>query len=87
MDYDVIGLIVDEQATYDSEWNELTPATYVPGWHVNSLVEHDGWEDYKIPEPDSPTRVYAGDVQTLFYRFPDEETFSGLVPEEPALEI
>jgi hypothetical protein len=60
---DEVGLVVDVPATYDEvTFEELTPTTYVDGWHINIVI--------KIPLPDalaphlvsptSPQRVFAG---------------------------
>ena len=86
MQPDIIGQIVDTPATYDEEGNELTPAAYLPGWHVNTLGPIDEWSDYRIPTPAKPARVYAGGVMPVCYRFPDRETFEALLPKrEPEL--
>jgi len=34
-----IGLIVDEPAQFDKDWNELTPATYLDGYHVDVMTK------------------------------------------------
>jgi len=75
----IIGKIVDTQGTYDEEGNELTASTYKQGWHVNTTSEVPDWSDYLCdPQPSTPMRVYAGDVTTVCYRFPDEDTFNEL---------
>ena len=78
---DIIGLIADTHATHDDEGNELTAATYIPGWHVNTLEPVGGWEQYRC-HPEVFYRVYAGGVEPVCYRFPDRETFEALLPEE-----
>jgi len=76
---DVIGKIVDTQGTYDEESNELTPTTYVEGWHVNTTSKVAEWSDYLCdPQPTTPVRVYAGGVAPVCYSFPDEDTFNEL---------
>ena len=76
---DVIGKIVDTQGTYDDEGNELTAATYIAGWHVNTTSEVADWSAYLCdPQPTTPMRVYAGDVVPVCYSFPDEDTFNEL---------
>ena len=78
---DVIGKIVDTQGTYDDEGNELTAATYKQGWHVNTTSKVAEWADYLCdPQPSTPMRVYAGDVTTVCYSFPDEDTFNEMEP-------
>ena len=76
---DVIGKIVDTQGTYDDEGNQLTGATYIAGFHVNTTSEVADWSAYLCdPQPSTPMRVYAGDVTTVCYSFPDEDTFNEL---------
>ena len=78
---DVIGKIVDTQGTYDEEGNELTAPTYIAGFHVNTTSEVAEWSDYLCdPQPSTPMRVYAGDVTTVCYSFPDEDTFNEMEP-------
>ena len=80
----VIGKIVDTQGTYDEESNELTPTTYVEGWHVNTTSEVADWSDYLCdPQPSTPMRVYAGGVVPVCYSFPDEDTFNDLQEPTP----
>ena len=75
----VIGKIVDTQGTYDEESNELTPTTYVEGWHVNTTSEVADWSAYLCdPQPSTPMRVYAGGVVPVCYSFPDEATFEAI---------
>jgi len=75
----IIGKIVHAPGTYDEDYNQLTPATYVEGWHVNTTSEVPEWADYLInPQPVTPMRVYAGGVNPVCYRFPDEATFNEL---------
>jgi hypothetical protein len=33
-----IGVIVDQQGTYDEEGNELTPPTFLDGYHVDIMT-------------------------------------------------
>ena len=75
----IIGKIVDTQGTYDEEGNELTAATYLPGWHVNTTSDVTEWFDYLCdPQPTTPVRIYAGGVVPVCYSFPDEATFEGM---------
>jgi len=81
---DVIGKIVDTQGTYDEESNELTPTTYVEGWHVNTTSEVAEWADYLCdPQPTTPVRIYAGGVTPVCYSFLDEDTFNDLQEPTP----
>ena len=80
----IIGKIVDTQGTYDEEGSELTAATYKQGWHVNTTSEVVEWSDYLCdPQPSTPMRVYAGDVTTVCYSCPDEDTFNDLQEPTP----
>ena len=57
---DVVGLIVDQPAKVDKKGNVTTPATYLPGWHVNYIGElPPPWAEY-IVNPVNPARVFAG---------------------------
>lgn len=59
---DVVGLIVDQPAELDDEGNVITPATYLPGWHVNYVGDlPPSWEEF-IVYPVNPVRVFAGNV-------------------------
>jgi hypothetical protein len=76
---DVIGKIVDTPGTYDEEGNELTAATYITGWHVNTTSEVPEWADYLCDtQPTTPARIYAGGVKPVCYSFPDEATFEDI---------
>jgi len=75
----IIGKIVDAPGTYDDEGNQLTVAIYITGWHVNTTSEVPEWADYLLDtQPATPMRVYAGGVDPVCYRFPDEDTFNEL---------
>jgi hypothetical protein len=76
---DIIPHIPDAPATYDSEGNELTPATYKPGYHVNFREPVPGLEEFRV-YPTKPTRVYAGG-EPVCYRFADEAEFRSHFPE------
>lgn len=79
---DIIGKIPDQLGTYDEQGNELTPTTYLPGFHVNFPEEVPELAAYKLdPQPSTPYRVYAGNIMPVCYQFPDEETFRELFPE------
>ena len=82
MQPDIIGLIPDQIGTCDEHGNELTPTTYLPGWHVNFTEEVPEIAAYKLdPQPATPYRVYAGNIMPVCYQFPDEETFRQYFPE------
>jgi hypothetical protein len=36
-----LGLIVDVEGTYDDEGNEITPPTFIEGWHVDIMLSDD----------------------------------------------
>jgi hypothetical protein len=46
-----IGVIVDQQGTYDEEGNELTPPTFLDGYHVDIMTTDtiDFGEDEVFP--------------------------------------
>jgi hypothetical protein len=81
MNYDEIGLIAKTPGTYDDEGNELRAPVYQSGWHVNALEPVPEWEQYRIPTPETPTRVYAGGIMPVCYRFESKEQFESLLPE------
>ena len=58
---DVIGLIY-EGGEYDSEGNVIVAPVAIDGWHVNLPGPDvpEGWEQYVIPTPNTPHRIYQG---------------------------
>jgi hypothetical protein len=84
MNLDIIGTMYDLDTT-DPDNPVSTP---IAGYHVNTDHPITGAEEY-IVVPNSPSRVFAG-ADTLFYSFPDEDTFKGFFPErfppEPVIE-
>jgi len=59
---DVVGLIVDTPAVLDADGNVITPATYLPGWHVNYVGDlPPSWEEFVV-YPVDPVRVFAGNI-------------------------
>ena len=75
----IIGKIVDTPGTYDDEGNQLTAATYIAGWHVNTTSEVPEWADYLCdPQPTTPVRIYAGGVVPVCYSFLDEDRFKDI---------
>ena len=80
---DIIGRVVETPATFDDEGNQLTPPVWREGWHVNTPEPVPEWEAYRCdPQPTTPYRVYAGGVQPVCYKFPDQATFEALLPDE-----
>ena len=60
---DEVGLIVDVSATYDEEtFEELTPTTYVDGWHINVVLRDPLPEELQefAVTPTTPSRIFAG---------------------------
>ncbi len=60
---DEIGTIIDTPAVIDDvTFEEVTPATYVDGWHVNIVIKDElpeALQEY-IVTPNTPSRVFAG---------------------------
>jgi hypothetical protein len=58
---DIIGEIYNEDAVFDEEtFEEITPATKKPGWHVNLILSDTlpkELEEY-IVTPDIPYRIF-----------------------------
>ena len=73
----VIGRIVDVPGTYSEEGVEITPPTYVDGWHVNMTELLPELQQYQV-FPEQPLRVYAG-IETVFLRFSDEAEWLAVV--------
>ena len=80
MEYNIVGTIYNNDAVYGDDGEVITPATPKEGFHVNALSPIDGADDYLVT-PEHPTRRYAPPAETIFYRFPDEQTFREFVPE------
>ena len=55
-----VGLIIDQEATFDEQCNMLTPPTYRDGYHYDIMAEKD--IDFGENEifPDSPKHSFAG---------------------------
>lgn len=78
MNLDIIGTIYDVDNT-DPENPISTP---VAGFHVNTDQPITGADEYLVT-PTTPRRVFAGGnagVVTIFYAFPDEDTFKSFFP-------
>ena len=53
-----IGTITLEQATFDEEMNELTPATFADGYHVDLMLEKEqAFENETFPN--NPKHTFA----------------------------
>lgn len=68
----VIGTIVDTPAELDDQGNEISSATFLPGYHVDASYRVPELEPYLIdPQPVTPAHSFAG-VRTYHYRFADQ---------------
>jgi hypothetical protein len=77
----IVGKIINTPQIYSDDLETLEKeATYIDGWHLNSLEEIPEFAEYKVATPKTPVRTYAGvsPDKTYFYRFPDQETFEKL---------
>lgn len=84
---DIIGKIPQTLATYDEQGNQLTPTVWLDGFHVNFPEEVPELAAYKLdPQPTTPSRIYAGNIMPVAYKFPDEQTFRQLFPEPEEIE-
>ena len=72
---DIIGKLYDP-ATYDEAGNQITPATPLPGYHVNAIELTSELEPYLI-EPATPRRVFAGQ-KTYCLQFSDRAEWLAL---------
>jgi carbonic anhydrase len=54
-----IGKIIDVEGTYDENGNELTPPTYINGYHFDVMCEQEISFDNAI-EPKNPKHQFAG---------------------------
>lgn len=54
-----IGLINLENGTYDNEGNEITPPTFVEGYHYDIMCEQEIVFDNTIT-PNNPKHKFAG---------------------------
>jgi len=95
---DVIGTIYATTSVADASIEANTPAgtdetgelimnppVPVEGFHVNSSVIIEAWEQYRV-EPKTPSRVFFGGT-TVCYNFPDMETAKSLINMENYNEI
>lgn len=56
-----VGRIVDKQGTYSEEGEELTPTTFLDGYHFDIMTEntYDFW-DREIKKVKNPKHSFAG---------------------------
>ena len=56
---DIVGVIFNDDATFDNDGSVVTPATPMAGWHVNFIgVLPTGWNEFLVT-PVAPYRVFA----------------------------
>jgi hypothetical protein len=56
---DVVGTIYNDDAVLGPDGTVVTPATPLPGWHVNFIgVLPTGWDEFLV-SPVAPYRVFA----------------------------
>lgn len=71
---DIIGSLHSDIIT-DAAGDYLSGGEPLPGFHINTIPEVPGWEQYRV-EPASKRRVFAGmEAETVCYVFPDEAAF------------
>jgi hypothetical protein len=81
---DVIGTIYKGTGKFktDDEGNKYEEKKAIEGFHVNFQVEVPELNKYKLePQPDTPQRIYAGNIIPVSYKFPDEKTFKQHSPD------
>ncbi len=67
----VIGKIVDIPAVHDEQGNETSPATYLPGYHIDASYPVPELQPFLLdPQPATPMHTFGG-VKTYHYRFVD----------------
>lgn len=71
----VIGQIIDMPAEFDDQGSVISPATYLPGYHVDASYRVPELEPYLLdPQPVTPAHSFAG-IRTYHYRFADQEAW------------
>lgn len=73
MNISIIGTIYNDDAVLDTDGNIVTPATAIPGYHVNTTALPESLAQYEI-NPATPMRVFGGHV-TYCLKFADEAEF------------
>lgn len=77
----VIGSIIDSRPEFDGQGNEISPATFMPGYHVDATYRVPELEAYLLdPQPETPAHQFAG-VQTYHYRFADQAAWQAFKAE------
>ena len=59
-----IGMVIDQEATYDEQGNILTEPTYVDGYHFDIMLEKEVEFDNVIT-PNNPKHQFAGYETTI----------------------
>jgi hypothetical protein len=55
-----VGKIVDIEGTYDDDGNEVTPPTFIDGWHVDIMIkENIDFGQYEVT-PTNPRHKFFG---------------------------
>jgi len=70
-----IGKIVQTDATYDEQGNEITPAIYADGYHYDVMSSELYDFGANLVEPKNPKHAFAGHATTE--EFPYEPQFLG----------
>jgi hypothetical protein len=53
-----VGKIIDVEGTYDDEGNEITPPTFIEGWHVDIMLKEDvDFGEYEV-FPNNPKHKF-----------------------------
>ena len=82
MKYVEIGLIEKTPATVDENGDVIAAPVYHDGWHINTPEPVPEWEQFRIPTPETPYRVYAGGIMPVCYRFESEAQFLSMIPQD-----
>ncbi len=78
---DIIGLIPKIEAVIDEQGEVIEPTIYNDGWHVNFPDPVDELSAYLCdPQPDTPVRVYAGNLMPVCYKFKDKAEWERVNP-------
>ncbi len=89
MNISIIGTIYNDDAVFDADGNIVTPATAVPGYHVNTTELPATLAQYEV-NPATPHRVYGG-YETHCLKFADEAEFKQVMaewlPPQPVEEV
>lgn len=69
-EFSVVGRVVDKPTIFGEDWEVITQATFLPGWHVIMTELYPVFEPFQV-FPEKPARVYAG-APTTFLQFADQ---------------